>query len=90
MRSKSYVIDLFITLINYVKRQYSSTVKYVQSDGGGEYICSFLRLFFKVGGIHLIFCLGTSEQNGIAKRKHRHVDETSLTLLPHSKPLKEF
>ena len=55
MRNKSEVADLFIAFINCVKWQHSSTVKYVQSDGGGEYMCSSLQSFFKAEGIfHLI------------------------------------
>ena len=83
--------DLIIAFINYVKQQHSSTVKYIQSDGGGEYMCSSLQSFFKAEGIiHLLSCPGTPEQNDMDERKHRHVVETSLTLLAHSKLLKDF
>lgn len=46
---------------------------------------SCFRYFLSSNGIsNQISCPHTSEQNGVAKRKHRHVVETSLTLLAHS------
>lgn len=55
---------------------------------GGEY--EKLNSFFqKVGITHLVFCPHAHQQNGAAKRKHRHIIEVGLSLLSHaSMPLK--
>ncbi|KAE8697187.1 putative DEAD-box ATP-dependent RNA helicase 29-like [Hibiscus syriacus] len=50
------------------------------TDGGGEY--QPLRKWFCANGVqHRPSCPGTSEQNGKAERKHRHIVETGLTML---------
>ncbi|KAG8500677.1 hypothetical protein CXB51_002847 [Gossypium anomalum] len=40
-----------------------------------------LECFANQGIIHRVSCPHTSEQNGVAERKHRHIVETGLTLL---------
>lgn len=34
--------------------------------------------------MHRFSCPHSSQQNGLAKRKHRHIVETGLAFLPHS------
>jgi histone deacetylase 1/2 len=58
-------------------------IKAVQSDWGGEYH-KLHRYFQRTGISHRVSCPHTSQQNGIAKRKHRHLVETGLALLAHS------
>ena len=49
---------------------------------GGEY--RKLNTYFKqVGIVHRLACPHTHEQNGVAKRKIRHLIDTSLALLAH-------
>jgi hypothetical protein len=68
-----------------VEKQFSSTIKQIQSDGGGEYTSSIFQSFLtKNGIIHRKSCPYTSQQNGLAKRKLSHILETSLILLAHS------
>ena len=44
-----------------------------------------LNFFFIAQGIyHRLTCPHTSRQNGIAERKHRHIQEMGLTLLAQS------
>uniref|UniRef100_A0A8R7QTF3 Integrase catalytic domain-containing protein n=1 Tax=Triticum urartu TaxID=4572 RepID=A0A8R7QTF3_TRIUA len=40
--------------------------------------------FRRTGISHRVSCPHTSQQNGIAERKHRHLVETGLALLAHS------
>jgi hypothetical protein len=51
--------------------------------GGGEYhkLSSF---FERIGINHIVSCPHTHQQNGSAKRKHRHIVESGLTLLAHA------
>ena len=50
---------------------------------GGEYH-KLHRYFLRTGISHRVSCPHTSQQNGIAERKHRHLVETGLALLAHS------
>lgn len=53
-----------------------------QSDGGGEFISVPFKEPLQTHDIHHQFsCPYTPSQNGRAKRKHRHVIETGLTML---------
>ncbi|KAK1436331.1 hypothetical protein QVD17_02110 [Tagetes erecta] len=72
-----------------VERQFSTKVKHVQTDWGGEFrpLTSF---FASLGIIHQLSCPHTSEQNGIVERRHRHVVETGLTLMAQSAIPKRF
>jgi hypothetical protein len=49
-----------------------------------------LILFFtNIGTMHNVSCPHTHQQNGVAERKHRHIIEVGLSLLPYaSMPLK--
>jgi hypothetical protein len=63
----------------------SCKIKQIQTDGGGEYTIHPFKQFLATHGIHhRITCPHTSQQNGIAERKHRHVIETGLALLAQS------
>ena len=65
-----------------VKTQFSSTIKTLRSDGGGEYTSKSFESFLTSNGInHQISCPYTPQQNGLVERKHRHVIETTITLL---------
>ncbi|KAG8492139.1 hypothetical protein CXB51_015694 [Gossypium anomalum] len=55
-----------------IKTQFGKTIKQFQSDWGREYR-AFTRVLASQGIIHRLTCPYTSEQNGIAERKHRHI-----------------
>ena len=68
--------------------QFDTKIKSVQTDWGGEFrpLTSFLQTH---GIIHRLICPRTHHQNGVVKRKHRHIIELGLTLLKQaSLPLK--
>ena len=65
-----------------IKTQYSSDIKVLRSDNGGEYINSELSWFLQdCGIIHQTTCLYTPQQNGVAERKNLHILETARALL---------
>ena len=65
-----------------VKTQFSSTIKTLRSNGGGEYTFKSFESFLTSNGInHQISCPYTPQQNGLVERKHRHLIETTITLL---------
>ena len=83
LKHKSDVEQVFYNFQAHVERLLDCKIKAVQSDWGGEY--HKLHLYFQCTGIfHRVSCPNTSQQNGIAERKHRHLVETGLALLAHS------
>jgi hypothetical protein len=58
---------------------------------GGEYTSNkFCQLLALDGTIHQTSCTDTSEQNGVAERKHKHIVETTRSLLLSAFVLSEF
>lgn len=80
MARKSDMFILFKQFITMVERQFSSKVKTVQTDWGGEYR-NLSNYFSTMGIVHRLSCPHTHEQNGYVERRNRHVVETGLTLL---------
>jgi hypothetical protein len=85
LKHKSDVFVCFFKFKCLVENLLSRKIKQLQTDRGGEFTSSQLKTFLANNGIvHRISCPYTSEQNGIAERKHRHVVESGLALLAHS------
>ncbi|KAL6320916.1 hypothetical protein AAG906_010725 [Vitis piasezkii] len=63
---------MFMSFIAMVDRQFSQTVKVVQSDNGTEF--KYLLDYFSATGILFqTSCVGTPQQNGRVERKHKHI-----------------
>jgi histone deacetylase 1/2 len=59
----------------------------MQTDWEGEY--ERLSFFQRIGVAHRVSCPHAHQQNGVAERKHRHIEEVGLALLANaSMPLK--
>jgi hypothetical protein len=85
LHRKSEVFENFIKFKLLVENQFSTKIKQIQSDAGGEYTSIQFQSFLSSNGIvHKKSCPYTSQQNGLAERKLRHILETGLTLLAHS------
>jgi histone deacetylase 1/2 len=83
LHRNSDVFNVFLQFQTHVERLLGHKIRHVQSDWGGEY--RNLNIFFqKLGIAHRVACPHTHQQNGAAERKHRHIVETSLTLLAHA------
>ncbi|KAK1424826.1 hypothetical protein QVD17_20164 [Tagetes erecta] len=89
LKQKSDVFETFKHFLVMVERQFNTKVKAVQMDWGGEFR-SLSNFFSSLGVLHRLSCPHTSEQNGLVERRHRHVVETGLTLLSHSKVPRRF
>jgi hypothetical protein len=85
LHTKSETFAVFVQFKALVEKQFSTTIKQLQSDGGGEYTSHQFQSFLSQHGIAFRkSCPYTSPQNGLAERKLRHILETGLTLLAHS------
>ena len=80
MKEKSEVAQHLRDFIAMVEKQFQVPVKTVRSDNGTEFMC--LKSYFQRSGIlHETSCVGTSQQNGRAERKHRHILNVARALL---------
>jgi hypothetical protein len=85
LSNKSEVFNHIVKFKLLVEKQFSTSIKQFQTDNGGEYTSAQFKHFLDQHGIfHRLTCPHTSQQNGIAERKHRHIVEMGLTLLAQS------
>ena len=69
-----------------VETQFSKRIKTFRSDNTLEYTqYAFQALLLSCGTVHHLTCPGTSQQNGRAKRKLRHILDTVRALLLSAK-----
>ena len=81
LKLKSKFYDVFIHFQNLVENQHSTCIKNFQSDGGVEFTSNHFKAHLSTSGIHhQLSCPYAPAQNGRAKRKYRHVIETSRRL----------
>lgn len=83
IKRKPDVEQVFYSFQTHVERLLNTKIRIIQSDWGGKYR-RLSRYFHKTGISHRVTCPHTSQQNGIAERKHRHIVEMGIALLAHS------
>lgn len=90
LRTKTEVKFIFVKFHHLVGRQFSLKLKCLQSDQWEEF--KALISYLIDHGIQIRHsCVYVRQQNGKNERKHRHIVETSFTLLAHaSMPLQHW
>jgi hypothetical protein len=79
---KSDFYQTYRTFHSMVHTQFSTEIKILRSDLGGEYSLGEFTDFLATNGtIHQSACTDTPSQNGRAERKHRHLLNTARSLL---------
>jgi len=87
--NKSDLFSMFVAFYSFLVTQLILLKLY--SLMGGEYTCNCLKQFLLDKGIaHHLSCPHTPEQNGVAKRKYKHIMETTSTLLHTAKLPSKF
>jgi len=82
LKNRSKLQETYYKFAALIKTQFSRTIKIFLSDNAIEYReKNFLHFLAHEGTILRHSCPGTSQQNGRAERKHRHVLETIQALL---------
>jgi hypothetical protein len=82
---KSQVLSCFMSFSNTMQNLTSHKIKILRTDCGGEYASNEFHSFCLSKGIlHQFTCPHTSQQNGLAERKHRHIVDIALTLISQS------
>ena len=82
MKEKSEVCQIFKELFVLIQNQFQTSIQAFKTDNRREFFFSNLGDFLKSKGIiHLSSCVDTPQQNGVAKRKNRHLLEITRYLL---------
>ena len=82
IKEKSEVIDKFKDFLHFVKNQYGKSIKVLRSDNGGEYVSNEFSNLLRNNGIkHETTIPYTPEQNGVAERKNRSLQEMANCML---------
>jgi hypothetical protein len=84
MKERSELLSILTTFVNEVKTQFGKAIKILRSDNAKEYFSYGLSSFLSAHGIlHQSSCPHTTQQNGIAERKNRHLVETARMVTSH-------
>ena len=87
-------VDLFSIFQKFhveVQTQFNTSIRILQSDNAKEYLSGPFSSFLSSHGIlHQSSCTYTPQHNGVAKRKNRHLVETTCTHLLHRKVPQRF
>jgi hypothetical protein len=82
MKSRSELLDIYRTFAKMVQTQFSKPIKAFRSDNALEYTQHDFQAILKhYGTIPHLSCPGTSQQNGRAEQKLRHILDTVRALL---------
>ena len=82
LKHKNDAKDKITTLITKLKMFTERKVKTIRFDGGGEFLDTKLRNWFKSKGITLkISAPDTQQQNGVAKQYNHTMHERALAIL---------
>jgi hypothetical protein len=81
MKNRSEVLTIYRDFAKMVQTQYSKAIKVFRSDNAREYRqTDFSTILKHYGTIFHTSCAGTSQQNGRAERKLRHILDTVRAL----------
>ena len=86
MKHRSKLLQVYSNFAKMVETQFSKRIKIFRSDNALEYTqYDFQAILHSYGTIHQLTCPGTSQQNGRAERKLRHILDTIRVLLLSAK-----
>jgi transposase InsO family protein len=81
MRSRSEVLSIYQRFAVMVLTQFSIPIRVFHADSAGEYISKQLRVLAEQGTLTQFSYPGAHAQNSVAERKHRHLLETTRTMM---------
>jgi len=88
LKLKSDTLSTFIVFHKFANLLFQAKLKAIQTNNEAKFK-AFLPYLCSHGIQHCFTCPYTHQQNGVIKRKHKHITELGLTLLAHANmPLK--
>lgn len=82
LQKKSDVASCIKRFVAHVKTRFGRAPCVIRSDGGGEYVNNELRAFYEEEGIQAQYTTAYSpQQNGVAERKNRTLQEMATCML---------
>ena len=82
MKSRSEILPIYSNFAKMVETQFFKRIKTFRSDNAVEYTqYAFQALLYSDGTVHHLTCPSTSQKNGRAERKFRHILDTVRALL---------
>jgi hypothetical protein len=91
MKNRSEVLTIYRDFAKMVQTQYSKSIKVFRFDNAREYRqTDFSTILKHYGTIFHTSCVGTSQQNGRAERKLRHILDTVKALTNAASTLASF
>ena len=91
MKHRSELLQVYSNFVKMVKTQFSKHIKFFRFDNALEYTqYAFQPVLHSYSTIHQLTCLGTSQQNGKAKQKFRHILDIVRALLLSAKVTAPF
>ena len=79
---RTEVLPMLRRFLQEISTQYSAIPKILRTDNALEFVQTALKeLCSSLGILHQTTCPYTSQQNGVAERKHRHLLDMTRTLL---------
>ena len=82
LKNKHEVFEIFRSFHNMIQTQFSAKLQILRSDNDGEYDNAQFHRYFQEHGLHHKASYSqTLQQNGVAKRKNRHIFEITRALL---------
>ena len=86
MKHCSELLQVYSNFAKMVETQFSKRIKIFRFDNALEYTqYAFQVVLHSYGTVHYLTCQGTSQQNGRAERKFRHILDTVRALLLSAK-----
>jgi transposase InsO family protein len=91
MKHKGVVFQHFLNFKAMVEKEKGVNIKCLRSDGGGKYFSNEFSEYLREHGIQKKYsCSYSPQQNGVAKRKNRHIVEIARAMLNEKNLLNYF
>ena len=91
MKTRVELFSIFQKFHSEIRTQFNTSIRILRSDNAKEYLSVSVSYFMSSHGIfHQSSCAYTSQHNGVAKCKNRHLVKITRTLLLHHKVLNKF
>ena len=84
LQDRGHIYDVLKTFLSEIKNQFKVTPKFLRTDNALEFVqTKIASLCTSLGILHQTLCPHTSQQNGVAERKHRHFLDVTRTIMAH-------